>query len=504
MSAVGRNILALYGANALTTLAGFLATPVYLHYLGIEAYGLTGILVTLQAWFALLDMGLTPALSRSVTQFAAGSRDSSWLWSIVKGLERLYGGVASIATVVMIAAAPWAATSWLHTQQLAYSDVVASLALMGIILGSRLWCGLYIGGITGFQKLTWLSGFTAISAVLRILLSLAVLEWVSPSIILLMSLQAALSVGECLVLRATFIKMLPITGRDTPLNWSILRDIRGYSGGIAAIAIVSVLLTSLDKLILSSLLPLDAFGYYMVAVTASAFLYRLVMPVYSAIQPRLTELASREDSDGFVRVYHRSAEAVSVMVIPAATMLVTFPTEILLVWTANTVVATDAAAILRLLGIATMLHCFMFVPYAAQLAHGWTSLSLKINVVMVLLLVPIMVIGVSRFGPISAAYTWLALNATYLTIGQVLMSRKILRTELLRWYTQDLLPVAAIVAVTALLLRMATPTDMSRWVSAAVLVLESGFLLIAALLTSSLRRDAIHRIRLAVSRLCRT
>jgi O-antigen/teichoic acid export membrane protein len=501
MSAVGRNILALYGANALTAVAGFLATPVYLHYLGIEAYGLTGILVTLQAWFALLDMGLTPALSRSVTQFAAGSRDGSWIWSIVKGLERLYGGVAAVATVLMVAIAPWAATSWLHTQQLAKNDVVASLALMGIILGSRLWCGLYIGGITGFQRLTWLSGFTAISAVLRILLSLAVLEWISPSIILLMSLQAALSVGECLFLRSAFIRMLPIAGRDSPLDWRTLRDIRGYSGGIAAIAVVSVLLTSLDKLILSRLLPLEAFGCYMVAVTASAFLYRLIMPVYSAVQPRLTELASRKDSDGFVRVYHRAAEAVSVMVIPAAAMLVVFPSQILQVWTGNHTVAIDAAAILRLLGLATMLHGFMFVPYAAQLAHGWTSLSLKINLVMVALLVPTMIVGVSRFGPISAAYTWLILNATYLTIGQVLMSRKILRAELVRWYAQDLLPIAVTVTITAILLHMATPKDLPRWASASILVTEASILLVVALLTSSLRSDAIHRVRSVITRI---
>jgi hypothetical protein len=37
---------------------GLVFIPLYLHFSGIEAYGLIGLFATLQATFSLLDMGL--------------------------------------------------------------------------------------------------------------------------------------------------------------------------------------------------------------------------------------------------------------------------------------------------------------------------------------------------------------------------------------------------------------------------------------------------------------
>jgi hypothetical protein len=48
--------------------------PLYIKYLGIEAYGLIGIFVMLQAWLTLLDMG---ALGREMARFTGGGHDAS-------------------------------------------------------------------------------------------------------------------------------------------------------------------------------------------------------------------------------------------------------------------------------------------------------------------------------------------------------------------------------------------------------------------------------------------
>ena len=43
---------------------GLVFVPVYIKYLGIESYGLIGFFASLQAWFALLDMGMTPGFKQ--------------------------------------------------------------------------------------------------------------------------------------------------------------------------------------------------------------------------------------------------------------------------------------------------------------------------------------------------------------------------------------------------------------------------------------------------------
>ena len=53
---------------------GLIFVPVYIKYLGIESYGLIGFFASMQAWFALLDMGMTPTLGREIARFTGGSR----------------------------------------------------------------------------------------------------------------------------------------------------------------------------------------------------------------------------------------------------------------------------------------------------------------------------------------------------------------------------------------------------------------------------------------------
>ena len=52
---------------------GFVFVPVYISYLGIEAYGLIGLFATLQAWLSLLDLGLSPTLNREMARLRGGA-----------------------------------------------------------------------------------------------------------------------------------------------------------------------------------------------------------------------------------------------------------------------------------------------------------------------------------------------------------------------------------------------------------------------------------------------
>jgi O-antigen/teichoic acid export membrane protein len=81
----------------------------------------------------------------------------------------------------------------------------------------------------------------------------------------------------------------------------------------------------------------------------------------------------------------------------------------------------------------------MWIPGQAQLAHGWTRLTVSVNTVAVLVLVPMILWVVPRHGAIGAAWIWVALNAGYCLVAVQLMYRRILRQEKWRWYQQDVL-----------------------------------------------------------------
>ena len=64
-----RNLIANYLGQGWAALMGLAFIPLYIKYLGIEAYGLIGLFALLQAWLSLLDMGMTPTLGREMARF---------------------------------------------------------------------------------------------------------------------------------------------------------------------------------------------------------------------------------------------------------------------------------------------------------------------------------------------------------------------------------------------------------------------------------------------------
>ena len=138
----------------------------------------------------------------------------------------------------------------------------------------------------------------------------------------------------------------------------------------------------------------------------------------------------------------------SVLILPAALIVALFSRELLLLWTRNPVTAEHTRILLSLLVIGTALNGLMNLPYAMQLAHGWTRLAFFTNVVAVVLLAPCIILLAKRYGAVGAASVWVILNGGYVLISIHIMHRLLLKGEKWRWYREDVgLPLAATLLV---------------------------------------------------------
>src|SRR5262249_51124017 len=149
--------------------------------------------------------------------------------------------------------------------------------------------------------------------------------------------------------------------------------------------------------------------------------------------------------------------------------------------------------IVSLLIMGTALHGLMNLPYALQLAYGWTSLMLSTNVIAVIVLAPLLVVVTSHYGALGAAAVWVALNLGYVLITLQLMHRRLLRGEQWRWYMQDTgLPLVTVWLVAGIE-RWFLPTGMSVTVLLLSLAGAYGCTLIAAVLAAPCIRGWLWR-----------
>src|SRR5206468_12366203 len=103
------------------------------------------------------------------------------------------------------------------------------------------------------------------------------------------------------------------------------------------------------------------------------------------------------------------------------------------------------------------------LPYALQLAYGWTSLALTANTVAVVLLVPLAIWAAITYGTTGTALVWMLLNLGYVLISEQVMHARLLPSEKWQWYRSDVavpLLAACLVAVPS---RLFVTTLHGRW-----------------------------------------
>lgn len=270
---------------------------------------------------------------------------------------------------------------------------------------------------------------------------------------------------------------------------------------MVGITLLSLLLTQIDKLLLSRLLSLEHFAHYALAGVVAGALTTLCVPITAAFHPRFTELASRSDGEAALRVaYHQAAQLVTVLMGGAAAVLIVSGDRVLLLWTQDPALSAVVAPLVAVLALGSLLNGLMWIPYHLQLAHGWTSLTIKVNITAVAVLVPTILWAVPIYGAIGAAWAWVALNAAYVIFVISLIHKRLLRGEKRAWYLQDVaIPLGAAVA-TASLLDWLLPTQAGALGELSVLALSSGIVLLVTALCAARVRDWLIRsgVRAAV------
>jgi O-antigen/teichoic acid export membrane protein len=485
---VKANVVANYFSQAYVAVIGFVFVPVFIKYLGIEAFGLIAVFTILQSCLALLDMGMKPALGREMAKFAAGAHNAQSIRDLLRSVEIAAAAMATMISLGALWSASWAASKWLNVQSLPLSAVRHALVGMGVLCALRLVENIYSSSIAGLQRQVLQSVLNCSLVTARSLGAIAVLAWVSPTVEAFFIWQILISIVTIPILASVVYGELPRSPRPARFSWDSVSGIWRFAGGVLTITLLSLLLTQSDKILLSRLLPLNVFAIYAVAGVLSSALYMLSTPIGAAFYPSFTQLITLRDVAALRLAYHQAAQLSAVVMGSAAIVLIIFADTVLSAWTGNPTLTQGAAPIVRVLALGTLLSGFMAIPYQMQLAYGWTKLIIKMNFVAVALLVPMLFLVVPRYGGIGAAWVWVGLNAGYLLFGIYFMHLRMLPSEKWRWYGRDVIVPASAALAAALACRYCMPNPASTMIEILVLVFSSACVVIAAALVSPLVR----------------
>lgn len=437
MSILKKNIAANFAGSIWQSVMALAFIPLYIKFIGIESWGLIGIFATLQAIFGLLDMGISSTLNREMARLSVIPHKKQEMRNLVRTLEVIYWILAIFIGVTVVLLSPIIANHWIKAGHLSPKIIEQALLLMGFIIALQMPVGFYSGGLMGLQQQVLLNTINVCINTLRGAGSVLILWLVSPTINAFFLCQIIFSIINVLFLSIFLWRRLPQAENKAIYQRHLLKGIWKFAAGMSGISFLSVILTQMDKIILSKMLSLEMFGYYMLANIIAMSLGRLFTPLFFSIYPIFTQLASINNQDELKKLYHKSCQFMSVLILPVATIIALFSYEVILLWSQNPLTAEKTYRLLRIMVCGSALNGLMNFPYALQLAFGWTSLSVFKNIIAVIILVPLLIYMTTRYGATGAAYVWLILNIAYVVLEIPLMHGRLLVKEKWRWYLQD-------------------------------------------------------------------
>jgi O-antigen/teichoic acid export membrane protein len=437
VSVVRRNVIANIAGGGWNLLMSLAFVPVYIHFLGIEAYGLIGMFLALVAILSLLDLGLGTTLNRELARLSVETGSAQRMRDLLRTLEVMYWTIGLLIGLGLVGLAPVIAAYWVKAQQLPQESVERAFLLMGIALASQWPQVLYNGGLLGLQRQVLLNTLSALMATVRNVGAALVLWKISGTIEAFLAWQVLINLVLTFVVAIALWRALPSGTTSARFRLHQLGEVWRFAAGMTSISVMTVVLTQLDKVILSRVLSLEAFGYYSLAWRVASGIYYLVGPVNAAFFPRFSQLAALDDQRELERLYHRGCQLITVLVVPVAIVLALFPENVLLLWQIETNIAAKTSTVLALLTVGTAINGLMILPVSVQYAHGWARLAFLTNAVAVTVLAPVIYLAALHYGVVGAAWVWIILNSGYVAVIMPLMHRRLLRGRLRNWLAGD-------------------------------------------------------------------
>ena len=476
---------------------GILILPAYMTYLGAEAFGLIGFFTMLSAWMMLLDIGLSATISRESASLKHSPEQMIEFKRILRSVEAVFFMIALAIVAGVNFADDWIANNWLKIEKLDHLEVAYCISLMGWMIAFRWLGGLYKGALNGFENQVWLNVYGIILNSFKFIGGFILVKYISQSPSSYFEYQFGIAILELFIIHKKVYSIVPKTENFILPTLHILKKIMPFALSIAYTSSLWIVLTNIDKLLLSNILSLKEYGYFALIAVVVNGMGVLSSPIGNAIRPRLISLLSQGLEAEMLLLYRKATQFVAVIGFAVSGTVAVFSTELLYAWTGNLQAALWAGPILFWYALGNGLMMVLAFQYYLQFAHGNLKYHVLGNTIFGFVQIAVMIWAVYMYGAIGAGIAWFGLQAIFVLFWPAYIHRKFAQGIHRDWILKDVLPMmfSSLVVLVAIKSLHVSLLSFGR-VELFTILLSIGFvvLMINSLVAKDVRRMIFNRI----------
>jgi O-antigen/teichoic acid export membrane protein len=289
-----RNVVATYLSTAVSAVQVLVITPLLVHGLGPERYGIWALVWSFGLFAALLDLGLSSATIRYVAEYRELG-DEPMLVRTVSVSFWILLGFGSLALVIGAAFAPLVPVAFKVPGQETATSVL--VVLVAAAIGTIIAGGAFSGCLGGLQRYSLLSAFYIGAAVVQTA-AFALVLWLGGGLVALGVALLAISLAEQIVRYVAVRRYVPDLSLSPRIfDKAFAKLIFRVSVWISSTHLATAIRYRIDTIVVGFVAGVRAAGVYAVGQLLFAAADRFIRPALTGFFPFSAELAGRRDPE---------------------------------------------------------------------------------------------------------------------------------------------------------------------------------------------------------------
>lgn len=398
-----RNTLWNLIGTGLPLLLGAFTIPYLIKTAGVEAFGVLTLVWALIGYFSLFDFGLGRALTQQVAAVRSGGLLAQ-LPNLVKTGLWFTAATGVAGGLVLALLAYQLAFHWLKVTEALQPSTYQALLIAGI--------GIPLTTVTtGLRGI--LEAYEDFKDVNLLRIGLGAANFGLPALsVMLIGTSLVWMVASLVAARVVvLVAHLWLVHQRLPAGWvsgqfekSNLQSLLSFGAWMTISNIVSPLMVTADRFVISAVLGASMVAYYTVPYEALSRVLILPSALTSALFPRLAFVIATDFSQAR-RLYKRCLFGVTAVMVPVCLAIVLLAQWGLTLWLGADF-AEKSWFIVCIMAVGVMLNGIAFVPFASIQASGDARTTAKLHLVELLFYTPLLFVFINYFGLLGAAVAW--------------------------------------------------------------------------------------------------
>ena len=394
-------------------------TPILISMVGAEGFGLIGFFLILQTLIQILDAGISGTLSR---QIAISKFCLNAYRKFLSDFYKIYFGFFIIGICFFLFSVLFSvetSKNWFDTT-LESELLTYCLIAMAASVAIKYFSGPLKSGLIGLESHKVIGAINFIAATLRYPGGILILFSFDNSLKHYFTYQVLVAFFEWFLLQIFFYKdsnkILLVARVNSDVEPQSLRTLLSLSLQLSVLSILWVIVSQLDKLLLSGVMTLERFGYYSLAVSVTGVILTLNIPLSQVLMPHLSSLAGVSSKQEYIKVFISALVGATVFFIPLSLVLFIYGEELVWAWTGDKKVASEAYQYIKWLALGNLIAVFMNFSFLLQFTLKKLKKHVLAYAVYCALLIPCMIFVVNQYEGEGAALFWFVHNAVFFIV----------------------------------------------------------------------------------------